>query len=147
MAETARIRPGEVRNPRPLILAMCFIWGIIMGFSINFFRTPETPFTQQPARQEQEAGSLRPPMSELERRHQDTPNIAQVEPAPQTARTQRPTLENVDVPAPALLLTTEGGLTGKTASQPGARSPQSGLSPSTRPPVPRTPPPLPDLMP
>lgn len=147
MAEATRIRPSEVRNPRPLILAICFIWGIAMGFSINFFRTPETPFASPPAQPTPETEALRPPVSELERRHQDTPNIAQVEPAPQIGKQLRPTLEDIDVPAPALQLTTEGGLTGKTASYPGARAAQPGLSPPSGPSAPRTPPPLPDLMP
>ena len=146
MAETARQRPVDYYNPRPLILGVCFFWGVIMGFCLYFFRAPEQRLDNT---QEQSATAALPPVpvqSELERRRMDAPSIAAVEPAPAIPAASRPTLEQIQLEPPPALLTTEGGLTGRNARMLGNRMAQ----PPPRIPFrqgPMTPPPLPELMP
>ncbi len=153
MAEATRVRPVEYYNPRPLILGLCFAWGIAVGFGLNFFRSPEVLDNPNSSPSEQISTTARPIPSEIERRRQDIPNVAEVEPAPVSASSIKQTLENVPVEPPAAILTTEGGLTGRTAqpirpqtssasSSPVPASP-TGTSAGTPPP----PPPIPDLSP
>lgn len=147
MAEAARPRPVEYYNPRPLILGICFFWGVAMGFCLFYFAPPKQ-MTDQNQNRGEEVAPARTTMSEIERRRLDTPNIAEVAPAPEPAASQRPRMETFELEPPAPALSTEGGLTGRTAPaltpQPNAvaqpqqrRRPQQAL----------TPPPIPDLMP
>ncbi len=146
MAETARPRPVEYYNPRPLILGVCFLWGVAMGFCLYFFRAPEQMPSAGPDKPDIAVASPASPQSELERRRQDTPNIAVVESAPAPAAA-KPTIEDIPLDPPPALLTTEGGLSGRTAKplgRPPARAPAPGQA---RPSPLAPPPPLPELMP
>ncbi|MCL2000906.1 MAG: hypothetical protein FWG74_05685 [Planctomycetes bacterium] len=145
MAETVRQRPVEYYNPRPLILGICFFWGVIMGFCLYLVRAPEQVTDN---RQEPQAGAVAVPSgmhTDLERRRMDAPSIAVVEPAP-AVDVSRLTLESIQLDPPPAILTTEGGLTGKNARPLGAAAvpqpPRNQVRPGTLPP-----PPLPELMP
>lgn len=150
MADAQRARPMEYYNPRPLILGMCFCWGVAMGFCLFYFSPPK-----QMMGPEQNAGANQPeaPKSQLtdqERRRVGTPTLVEVAPAPETAA-RRPAFETMTVEPHMPAVTTEGGLTGRTA-QPLARQnprPYSAPTPSRRPATPPAmePPPIPELMP
>lgn len=145
MAEPARPRPVEYYNPRPLILGICFFWGVLMGFGVNFFREPEQP-AQPTGNNTPSTLSGQPAMSDIERRNQDTPGIAEVDPAPSVTSSLRPTLEHMNLEPPPPILTTEGGLTGRTAAPLGSGQQRPGIAPVRRPQQ-QTPPPIPELMP
>lgn len=145
-AAAARSRPVEYYNPRPLILVLCFIWGTAVGFSLNFFRDREDLSAQPQNNAASHPVAAPTAPSELERRRQDTPNIAEVAPTPVTATAARPTIEDIEIAPPDAVLTTEGGLTGRTAA-PLARRPQPDPRPPGRAPGPPRPPPIPDLFP
>lgn len=148
MAETVRQRPVEYYNPRPLILGVCFFWGVVMGFCLYFFRAPDQlPDNRPESRTAAAAAVPVNPQSELERRREGAPNIAVVEPAPADAAPQKPTLEQIQLDPPPALLTTEGGLTGKIAKPLGARTVQQPPRGQSRPGPLAPPPPLPELMP
>lgn len=148
MAEAVRPRPVEYYNPRPLILGICFFWGVVMGFCLFYFAPPKQMTDPNQTRGE-EVTPARTTMTEIERRRLDTPNIAEVAPAPEPTASQGPRMETLDLEPPAPTLSTEGGLTGRTAP---ALTPQP--DPTAAQPVPRrrqpqvlAPPPIPDLMP
>lgn len=145
-AAAARPRPVEYYNPRPLILVLCFIWGAAVGFSLNFFRDQEdlSAQPQNPAASHPVTSPAGP--SELERRRQDTPNIAEVAPTPVTPTAARPTIEDIAIGPPNAVLTTEGGLTGRTAAPLTQRAPSAPSAPGRASGPPR-PPPIPDLFP
>ncbi|MDR1520675.1 MAG: hypothetical protein LBU23_11145 [Planctomycetota bacterium] len=150
MVETIRPKLVEYHSPRPFILGVCFCCGMVAGFCLYLFRTPERP-AGPPAVPPQpiEAAPAALP-SELERRHQDTPLIAPVESAPLNPANPRPGIESMEIAAPAAIMTTEGGLTGKNArpiNQPRRRSPAGQTGSPRSPPPTGVPPPLPDLMP
>lgn len=154
MPEVARARPrGEdFRNLRPLILTVCFVWGVVLGFTLNFFRTPEN--VNQAATQNQQAGQSAPdaaqsskPMTELERRHAGTPAIAPIEPAPQPSNTNRLLIEDAVIAAPQVNLTTEGGLTGRTAPRPRLNAAAPAAPPGSTPTAVPSMPLIPDLDP
>lgn len=113
MADVTRQRSIEYYNPRPMILGLCFFWGIAMGFCLFYFSPPKQMMRQEARRED--APVLPAVMSDRERRHLDTPNIAPVAPAPEEAQDNRPRLETMDLELPPPLLTTDGGLTGRTA--------------------------------
>jgi hypothetical protein len=150
MVETIRPKLVEYHSPRPFILGVCFCCGMVAGFCLYLFRTPERPAGSSvvPLQPIEEAPAE--PPSNIERRHQDTPPIAPVDSAPFNPASPRPSIESMDIAAPAAILTTEGGLTGKNArpiNQP-RRHPTAGQTGSPRSPPPiGVPPPLPDLMP
>lgn len=142
MADVAR-RQLEFYNPRPLILGICFFWGAIMGFLLFYFSPPtqlaEKKKTSEPPTQLQPA--------DTRRRWDDAPNITNVPDTPASVTSPRTGFENLVVEPPPVLLTTEGGITGKLASRP--------RTPTERPAPPATgpalgngrPPPIPELMP
>lgn len=147
MAEASRTRPIEYYNPRTLILGVCFFWGVVMGFCLFYFAPPKQMSDPNQTNSTQ-TEPVRSTMSEVERRRLDTPNIAEVAPAPDPVASQRPRMETLELEPPAPTLTTEGGLTGRTAhaltSQPNAAAQPAARA---RPPTPSTPPPIPELMP
>lgn len=154
MPELARHRGEEYHNLRPVILLLCFIWGVGMGFSLNFFRSPT--IDSQSTAQDMALQSAQKPLgnaqarqpTDIERRHAGTPTIAPIEPTPAAVRRDRLSFEDVEVGPPAVILTIEGGLTGKSV---GRSSDTRHLQPSTTWPasVPSTPaaPLIPDLNP
>ena len=147
---TGHPRIVEYRNPRPLILGICFVCGVVSGFFLYLFRAPEPP--PEPTRALVPAARTEPnPADGRSDRLQGLPNIAPVDPEPDGAASLRlPALENFEIVPPPPVVTTEGGLTGLTAKplEPSggrSRAPAAGAaSPPGRPAVP---PPLPDLMP
>lgn len=147
MGEATRVRPVEYYNPRPLILGVCFFWGVVMGFGLNFFRTPISDDRVVVTQGQPAAGTTPATASPQDRRLQNLPNIASVEPAPTPAANLKPTLDTMDLEPPPAVLTTDGGLTGRTASLPGRLPPRQAPPPTARPARPATPPPIPELMP
>lgn len=147
MPEATRVRPIEYHSPRGLILGICFVWGIGVGFSINFFRGTDTVGQQDPVKNEQTTTAVRTMPTELERRRQDIPNVADVDPTPSLASATRSTIEDVVVEPPSAILTTEGGLTGRTAAPLNVtrRAPAATGQGAGSPLV--APPPIPDLSP
>lgn len=157
MADAPRHRPVEYYNPRPMILGLCFFWGIAMGFCLFYFAPPKQ--MMRPEAAAVPAPVVPAALTDRERRRLDTPNIADVAPAPEEAQDQRPRLETMTFEPPPPLLTTEGGLTGRTARpldivaaplpaslQPAA--PQPGqMRPQTQPYAAPAPPPIPELFP
>lgn len=152
MAEAPRPRPVEVYNPRPLILGICFFWGIAMGFCLFYFAPPKQMGGQGDDGKE---NVLVPtPTSDLEtRRRENTPDIAPVLATPETLQqANRLKIETMEMDPPAPILTTEGGLTGRTAHilrqrvRDTSRPATQPLRPGTRPSTP-IPPPIPELMP
>lgn len=142
MAEAVRSRPVEYYNPRPLILGICFFWGIVMGFGLYFFRAPEQ--IAQPAVQSP------PPATEIPAapgtgRNEGVPTITSVE--PMTGAPARPNLMTMELDPPLAVMTTEGGLTGRNATPPTRASAGAGAAAIGRRPTLTSPPPLPDLMP
>ncbi|MCD8141217.1 MAG: hypothetical protein LUE17_15880 [Planctomycetaceae bacterium] len=148
MAEAARQRPIEYYNPRPLILGICFFWGVVMGFCLFYFAPPKQMTDSTQGRSE-ETMPVRSTMSELERRRLDTPNIAEVAPAPDPVTSARPRMEVLELEPPAPILSTEGGLSGRNAHtlapQPDSTSQQPPQR--RRPTQVAAPPPIPELMP
>lgn len=146
MTEAPRIRPVESFNPRPYLLGLCFLWGIGVGFCLFYFSPPK-----------QIAGKVEAPPPEQPQvaskpriRDEDVPATTVIPDAP-TAEPARPRLENMQIESPAPILTTEGGLSGRTAA-PLTVKPQRPSAPQTpvrtRPPPPmQQPPPIPELMP
>lgn len=120
MPEVSRIRNEEFNNLRPLILFLCFVWGVAMGFMLNFFRPPEVdPATLAQNRAvAQSQAAAAPQLSETERRYAGAPTIANIDPAPLPASAARMSFEDAVIEPPNVVLTTQGGLTGKTASRP-----------------------------
>lgn len=162
MADALRPKPAEYYNPRPLILGVCFFWGIAVGFFLFFFAPPKQSTDAQPARSDA-AAAAPATMTEVERRRQDIPVIADVDLQREAAApSARPRLETMDLDPPLGILTTEGGLNGKMArplrsvpsGAPGAatagggtvRAPSSAGS-ARPPPAPVAPPPIPELLP
>lgn len=146
MAEAPRPRQVEYYNPRGLILGVCFFWGVAMGFLLFYFAPPKA-LPQPPPPPPPPPVSSRPAGPG---RGDGIPIITEVPLAPET-QTQRPRLETMDLDPPSPVLTTEGGLTGRTA-QPLTPSPArttTAQPPARRPtqPVMTSPPPIPDLMP
>ncbi len=157
MAEPTRSRPVEYYNPRPLILGFCFFWGVAMGFCLFYFSPPKQIANPNYSRETTELVLPKNPVSEIERRRTGAPDIAPVTPAPKTASQTRPRLETLEIDPPAPTLTTEGGLTGRTAhlllpSQPRPLAPRptgdaGQLRPTRRSPPGNPTPPLPELFP
>ncbi len=157
MAETPRPKPVEYYNPRPLILGVCFFWGVAMGFCLFYFSPPKQIADPGYGREQTEVVLPKNPASDLERRRSGTPDIAPVTPAPKSVVPARPRLESMEIDPPTPSLTTEGGLTGRTAhlllpTQPRAPSQrppsESGtLRPTRKPPAGSPTPPLPELFP
>ncbi len=154
MADAPRPRPVEYYNPRPLILGICFFWGIAIGFCLFYFSPPKQMIGAGQKNGAQEDVLPQATMSEIERRRLDTPDIADVAPAIEAVQTNRLRIETMELEPPAPVLTTEGGLSGRTAHalrQPGSQQ-YTGQSvtqpPPSRPPQPMmAPPPIPELMP
>ncbi len=150
MADAPRPRPVEYFNPRPLILGICFFWGIAMGFCLFYFAPPKQMTGSGQTDGSQENVLPQTTMTEIERRRLDTPDIADVAPATETVQANRLRIETMEVEPPVPLLTTEGDLNGRTARALRQEYPgQSVTRPATtRPPQPiLTPPPIPELMP
>lgn len=155
MADAPRPRPVEYYNPRPLILGICFFWGIAIGFCLFYFAPPKQMMGVGQNDGNKEDTLPTTTMSERERRHLDTPNIADVAPTPEVVQTNRLRIETMEMEPPAPVLTTEGGLNGRTAHVLRQRDRQyySGQSvgqpAQSRPrqPTMMTPPPIPELMP
>lgn len=149
MAEAPRPRPVEYYNPRPLILAACFFWGVAMGFCIFYFSPPK-----------QMSGSTSPdapkpipnPSRDLTaRRNEDVPAVTPVPITPERKASAEPVFKTMVLEPPLPPLTTEGGLTGRTAHSINRQRPQSLSSPAPTvappPPVFTAPPPIPELLP
>jgi hypothetical protein len=148
MAETQRVRPTEYYNPRPLILGMCFCWGVAMGFCLFYFSPPKQMMPPEQRGGNNVPDAPRSQLTDQERRRIDEPQLADVQPAPETS-TQLPAFETMIIEPHMPAVTTEGGLTGRTA-QPVARRPErpySDPAPARRAPTPAAPPPIPELMP
>ncbi len=149
MAETQRARPVEYYNPRPLILGICFCWGVAMGFCLFYFSPPKEMMPP-----ERSAGSAQPetPRAQLtdqERRRVGEPTLVEVAPAPETSARQ-PAFETMTIEPHMPAVSTEGGLTGRTARPLVLQNlrPYSDPAPAPRaPPRPPAPPPIPELMP
>ncbi len=130
MPEMTKARHEEYNNLRPLILIICFAWGVLAGFSLNFFSTPQLPIEPQTGQQTATADSsataanatnaapATQPMSETERRYAGAPAIASVDSVPAPVPQEQVDFESMQVSAPSVILTTEGGLTGKNAKRP-----------------------------
>ena len=144
MAEQIRQRPIEFYNPRPMILGVCFFWGIVMGFSLNFFREPEIIEEPKKPPTEGTPSDDKPSRNPEDERLQNVPKIASIDDTATIVR--RPSIDELDVPAPAVSLSTDGGLTGRTALPPTPRAPGSAGGGQYRP-APTGPPPIPDLLP
>lgn len=150
MPELARAQSEEFVSPRFLILGLCFIWGVGVGFALNFFRTPEpdvAPPTQAapPSQPRRDTAAA---LNDLDRRADEAPAIAVVEPAAVPLQSDRSGFENMDIAPPAVLISPEIGLNGLTArerrSQPAA---PPGMPVQSYPGVPPPPPLIPDLDP
>ena len=146
MAETARPKPVEHTSPRPLILGICFDWGVAMGFGLNFFRTPDSANPPGMPAANPPEDVAKAVASEKDRRLADMPSITQVEPLPLPTVNAKPSLATIELEPPPAVLTTDGGLTGRTASLPGAPAARPTPFPN-RQPRQVTPPPIPELMP
>lgn len=148
MAEAPRPRAVEYYNPRPLLLGICFFWGIAVGFSLFYFAPPSkinSPPPPPPPPPPVEASTL-----PGERRWENVPEILNVTPDTDAPVSQQPRMETLVIEPPVLALNTEGGLTGRTAQPltvPSLRPTPS--TPGVRPPPTRVqaPPPMPELMP
>lgn len=153
MADAPRPRPVEYYNPRPLILGICFFWGIAMGFCLFYFAPPKQMMGAGQNDGGQESPLIPTPMSERERRHLDTPDIAAVDPTPNAGQANRLKIDVMEMDPPTPVLTTEGGLTGRTAhilrmqQLQNPRPVSQPTTPRTRPSTMTTPPPIPELMP
>jgi hypothetical protein len=86
------------------------------------------------------------PASELERRRLDAPDIAEVGPAPAVETNRNPRFEDLEIGSPAVILNTEGGLTGRNAKPLSRRRVPAAPGLKSYPGA-ANPPPLPDLMP
>lgn len=156
MADAPRPRPVEYYNPRPLILGICFFWGIAIGFCLFYFAPPKQMMGVGQNDGNKENVLPANTMSERERRHLDTPNIADVAPVDETVQTNRMRIDTMEMEPPLPVLTTEGGLNGRTAhalriqddrryssgqtvGQPSQSRPRQSQM--------MTPPPIPELMP
>lgn len=121
MPESIRARHEEYNNLRPLILIVCFVWGVLAGFALNFFRAPQLPVEPQSGQQAAVATAAAPAtqqMTETERRYAGAPAIASIDSVPAPVNQERADFEAMPVSAPSVILTTEGGLTGKNAKRP-----------------------------
>ena len=149
MAEAQRARPMEYYNPRPLILGMCFCWGVAMGFCLFYFSPPKQMMGPEQNTGENEPQTPRNQLTDQERRRVGAPTLVDVAPAPE-ATAKLPMFETMTVEPHMPAVTTDGGLTGRTA-QPLARQnlrPYSAPTPTRRTPAPALePPPIPELMP
>lgn len=144
MAEAARPRPMEYYNPRPLILGICFCWGIVMGFCLYYFRPPEQP--APPARTGTETAEPVTATGVRPDRAADLPVITPVDDRTPTVAA-RPNLLTMELEPPPAILTTEGGLTGRVAAPPQQGAPRMPSVPPTRGAPMTAPPPIPELMP
>jgi hypothetical protein len=153
MADAPRPKPVEYYNPRLLILGLCFFWGIAMGFCMFYFAPPKQMLGQSQRDGAQQDVVPVATMSDRERRRIDAPDIATVEPTPETIQTaNRLKIETMEMEPPIPILTTEGGLTGRTThilGQGRGQTPSAGSSPEprARPPALSQPPPIPELLP
>lgn len=155
MAEAARPRPVEYYNPRLLILGICFFWGVAIGFCMFYFAPPKQMSGEGGQNGSQQDVVPVATMTDQERRRLDMPDIATVEPTPETVQpATRLRIESMEMEPPAPVLTTDGGLTGRTARLPGRRfvpgeSPASIFTAPAPPPRPvlTEPPPIPELWP
>lgn len=142
MPDAARPRPVEFYNPRPLILSVCFLWGVAMGFCIFYFSPPE----ERPARVEVATDGSATPAPEPGRRLPELPNVASIPDIPEALRNNKVRIEDFEIVPPQAVLTTEGGITGRTAKAPGANPIRPG-EPSRGPAISPMAPPIPELMP
>lgn len=148
MAEASRPRAVEYYNPRPLLLGICFVWGIVVGFSLFYFAPPKQMGGPTPTPPPDEPAVVA--VSPSDRRQENVPEILDVTPVTDVAVSQQPRMETLTIEPPVPALSTEGGLTGRTAqplTSPSLRP--SASSPAVRPPPPRmqAPPPMPELLP
>lgn len=148
MTSQARIRREEAINPRPLILILCFIWGIAMGFLLNFFRQPAGNGVDDARVGQNMTASVvdsRTAPAGPERRIEGTPAITVIEPTRAHASGERLSIETMPIPTPAVPLTTDVGLTGRLAaiSETQQPSPRPATTPARQPGVPL----IPDLDP
>lgn len=152
MSEPASPRPVEYYNPRPLILGLCFFWGVVIGFCLFYFSPPKNLSVQTTQQTTTDFTPAGPTRTLEERRNQGIPNSSSVDTT--VNMPVRRGFESLDLVPPIVVLTTEGGLTGKTArplSPSTTRQTPTAILPEI-PGVPVTPvapaePPLPDLMP
>lgn len=145
MADVAHGKIIEYVSPRPLILLACFLWGVGTGFAFNLFGAsePQTPAAQQS--KTTPTGPVPAHTSDIERRRQDIPSLAEVEPAQVQTLPTRLTVEDIDIPAPPVSLSTDGGLTGRTVLARSTAVPAATPQPAV--PAWIGGPPLPDLNP
>lgn len=150
MAEAQRApRPMEYYNPRLLILGLCFVWGVAMGFCLFYFSPPKQMLGPEQANPSAQPEIQRTALTDQERRRVDAPTLAEVAPAPESS-TRLPAFETMIIEPHMPPVTTEGGLTGRTAQPLAARNPRPYSDPT---PVRRAPqppleaPPIPELMP
>ncbi len=149
MAEAQRARPMEYYNPRPLVLGICFCWGVAMGFCLFYFSPPKQ--MMGPA---QDAGVNQPEtrraqLTDQERRRVGEPTLVEVAPAPEPSARQ-PAFETMTIEPRMPVVSNEGGLTGRTARPLAWRNPRPYSDPAPAPraqPAPAAPPPIPELMP
>lgn len=140
MADVSRTRPLEFYNPRPLILGMCFFWGVVMGFCLFYFSPPKELTAKQPEPPAPDAPAAVDPGA----RWLDAPNISDIPDSPPAAPTERRvSIETMEIAPPPPVLTTEGGLTGRTAVP--IRPPAS--RPAVERPIDPMQAPIPELMP
>jgi hypothetical protein len=93
----------------------------LAGFALNFFRAPQLPVEPQSQQQTTTAAVAQPatqPMTETERRYAGAPAIASIDSVPAPVNQEQIDFESMAVSAPSVILTTEGGLTGKNAKRP-----------------------------
>lgn len=142
MVDAARPRQLEFYNPRPLILGVCFFWGVIMGFCLFYFSPPQD-LSGRPNPVDDDPVAV--PV-DTTRRLPELPSVTNIPEAPDAIRNNKVTIEEYEVTPPQAVLTTEGGITGKTAKAPGSRSTRPNAPPRAPATSPMAPP-IPELMP
>ena len=144
MAETT-LRPRQIEyyNPRPLVLTMCFFWGVVMGFCLFYFSPPKQ-LTQPEQAPVQTPVPQTPTKTVEDRRTEGVPTVTSItdEQLP-----QKPRFETMDFPLPPVPLTTEGGMTGRYAPPPAPLSSRPPVAPMPSVPADPLAPPIPELMP
>lgn len=148
MTEAPRMKPVEYFNPRPIILGLCFLWGIGVGFCLFYFSPPKQIAGKVETAQPEQAPAAPNPQPD---RWGGAPATTEISATPATAEPARPKLETMVIEPPPPVLTTEGGLSGRTAHPLTVKPPRPSAEPQpsspVRPPQTLSPPPIPELMP
>lgn len=148
MADLTREIHDERRNLRPVILTLCFIWGMLLGFALNFTRS-DPPEDAAAAQSAQVLAALPPPepvATEAQiavNRTEGLPAITPVEKTPPLT-TIEPAVQSTDLldaDKPPVQMSVEYGLNGRTAAPP-----KKGLAP-VKAPTPEAAPVILDLSP